>query len=187
MSEKKPNLLSKLSRNRRLRAEICAQRDRLYRLAWSWSHDQHTAEDLVQEAQARALDKLDTLREETRLAVWLTRIMANLYRDQFRKTREETGLEIEPVEDEETPERATDRSQLLQRTRDAISALNEDQRQIITLVDLSGFSYADTAQILDVPVGTVMSRLSRARGKLREQLELRNSTQPKVVPLRKPS
>jgi RNA polymerase sigma-70 factor (ECF subfamily) len=111
--------------------------------------------------------------------------MANLYRDQFRKTREETGLEIEPVEEEETPERTTDRSQLVQRTREAISALNEDQRQIITLVDLSGFSYADTARILDVPVGTVMSRLSRARGKLREQLEQRNVTTSKVVPLRK--
>ena len=185
MSEKKPNLLSRISRNRRLRTEICAQRDRLYRLAWSWCHNQHLAEDLVQETQARALDKLDSLREEARLAVWLTRIMANLYRDQFRKTREETGVEIEPVEEEETPERITDRSQLVQRTRDAIDALNEDQRQIITLVDLSGFSYADTARILDVPVGTVMSRLSRARKKLREQLELRNVTESKVVPLRK--
>ena len=185
MSEKKPSLLSKISRNRRLRNEICAQRDRLYRLAWSWCHDQYLADDLVQETQARAIDKLDSLREETRLGVWLTRIMANLYRDQFRKTREETGIEIEPVEEEETPERSTDRSQLVQRTRDAISALNEDQRQIITLVDLSGFSYADTARILDVPVGTVMSRLSRARAKLREQLEQRDVTTSKVVPLRK--
>jgi len=187
MSEKKPRLLSKISRDRRLRNEICAQRDRLYRLAWSWCRDPYLADDLVQEAQARALDKLDTLREETRLAVWLTRIMANLYRDQFRKTREETGMEIEPVEDEETPERTADRSQLVRRTRDAIGALKEDQRQIITLVDLSGFSYADTARILDVPVGTVMSRLSRARGKLREQLEQRNLGADKVVPLRKPS
>lgn len=185
MSEKKPNLLSKLSRNRRLRSEICSQRDRLYRLAWSWCHDQYLADDLVQETMARALDKLDNLREESRLGVWLTRIMANLYRDQFRKTREETGLEIEPVEEEETPERTTDRSQLIQRTRDAIGALNDDQRQIVTLVDLSGFSYADTAMILDVPVGTVMSRLSRARGKLREQLELQSSRHQKVVPFRK--
>jgi len=186
MSEQKPSILSKFSRNRRLRQEVCDQRDRLFRLAWSWCHDQHLAEDLVQETLARGLQKLDTLREESRLGVWLTRIMANLYRDQFRKTREETGLEIDPVEDEETPERETDRSQLVQRTRDAIAALNDDQRQIVTLVDLSGFSYADTAQILDVPVGTVMSRLSRARKKLRENLERsQHVTQQKVVPLRK--
>lgn len=187
MTDKKPSLLEKFSRTRRLRNEICAQRDRLYRLAWSWCHDQYLADDLVQETQVRALNKLDSLREESRLAVWLTRIMANLYRDQFRKTREETGLEIEPVEDEETPERSTNRSQLVQHTRDAIAALNDDQRQIITLVDLSGFSYADTAQILDVPVGTVMSRLSRARVKLREQLEIRSVNKTNVVPLRKQS
>lgn len=187
MSEKKPTLLEKFSRTRRLRNEICAQRDRLYRLAWSWCHDQHLADDLVQETQVRALNKLDSLREESRLAVWLTRIMANIYRDQFRKTREETGLELEPVEDEETPERSINRSQLVQHTRDAIAALNDDQRQIITLVDLSGFSYADTARILDLPVGTVMSRLSRARGKLREQLEIRSVNKTNVVPLRKQS
>ena len=111
----------------------------------------------------------------------------NLFRDQFRKQKEETGQDFEPV-NEETPEEATDRSLLVQRTRDAIATLNDDHRQIITLVDLSGFSYADTAQILDVPVGTVMSRLSRARKRLREQLEKAHANPtPVVVPLRKPS
>jgi len=185
MSEKTPSLLSRLGRNRRLKNAICEQRERLYRLAWSWCHDQHLADDLVQETLARGLAKIDTLREESRLQVWLTRIMANLFRDQFRKQREETGTDIEPVENEETPERAADRSQLVQRTRAAIAALNDDQRQIVTLVDIAGFSYADTARILDVPVGTVMSRLSRARGKLREHLERSPVTQAKVVPLRK--
>ncbi|HHI77601.1 MAG TPA: sigma-70 family RNA polymerase sigma factor [Gammaproteobacteria bacterium] len=185
MKERKtPSLLDKLGRNRRLRHEICAQRERLYRLAWSWSHDQHLAEDLVQETQARALAKLDSLRDEDRLAVWLTRIMANLFRDQFRRQREETGQEMEPVH-EETPEEAAGRSQLVQRTREAIAALNDDHRQIITLVDLAGFSYADTALILDVPVGTVMSRLSRARGRLREQLRQVHEEGRVVVPLRK--
>lgn len=185
--EQSPSLFGKLGRNRRLRTEICAQRERLYRLAWSWCHDQHLADDLAQETLTRALSKLDNLREDSRLAVWLTRIMANLYRDQFRRKREETGQDIEPVS-EETPEEATDRSQLVMRTREAISTLKDDHRQIITLVDLSGFSYADTAQILDVPVGTVMSRLSRARKRLREELEKAHVTPSSiVVPLRKPS
>ena len=183
MNEDKPTLLARLGRTKRLRNEVCAQRERLYRLAWSWCHDQHLAEDLVQETLARGLSKLDSLRDESRLAVWLTRIMANLFRDQFRRQREETGTEIEPVEEEETPERAADRSQLVQRTREAIAALNDDQRQIVTLVDIAGFSYADTARILDVPVGTVMSRLSRARGKLRQLLERKPDSPAKVVPL----
>lgn len=188
MQEQKSNsLFHKLGRNRRLRHEICAQRQRLYRIAWSWSHDQHLAEDLVQETMTKALTRLDSLREEARLAVWLTRIMANLFRDHFRKHREETGQDLEPVS-EETPEEAVDRSQLVQRTRAAIDTLNDDHRQIITLVDLSGFSYADTAQILDVPVGTVMSRLSRARKRLRETLEKSHAPlSAVVVPLRKPS
>ncbi len=188
MQDKTPSaLIKKLGRNRRLRNAICAERERLYRLAWSWSHDQHLAEDLVQETMARGLAKIDTLREEARLQVWLTRIMANLFRDQFRKQKEETSQDFEPVS-EETPEEVTDRSLLAQRTREAIDSLNDDHRQIITLVDLSGFSYADTAQILDVPVGTVMSRLSRARKRLREQLEKTHGAPSStvVVPLRKP-
>lgn len=187
MTDKKPSLFQRLSRNHHLRESVCGQRERLYRLAWSWCHDQHLAEDLVQETLTRGLSKLDSLREESRLAVWLTRIMVNLYRDQFRRPTEETGNDVEPVEYDETPERATDRSQLVQRTRTAIAALNHDQRQIITLVDLAGFSYADTAKVLDVPVGTVMSRLSRARGKLRENLEQTDATDGKVVTLRKRS
>ena len=187
MKSIKPSLLQKFGPNRKLRAQVCDQRERLYRIAWSWCHDQHLADDLVQETQARALDKLDKLREESRLAVWLTRIMANLYRDHFRKNREETGLEIDAAIEEETPEISTDRLQLVQRTRTAIAMLSDDQRQIISLVDLASFSYADTAKILDVPVGTVMSRLSRARSKLRDILERPQQTGQKVVPIRKPS
>ncbi len=183
MKHKNPSLLERLGRSRRLRNAICGERERLYRLAWSWSHDQHQAEDLVQETLARALDKLDSLRDEERLTVWLTRIMANLFRDQFRRQREDTGQDAEPIT-EETPEEATDRSQLVQHTRQAIAALNDDHRQIITLVDLAGFSYADAAQILDVPVGTVMSRLSRARGRLRQLLSRVHHDDQVVVPLR---
>jgi len=178
-----PTLLERLDRRRRLRKRVCEQRVHLYRLAFSWCHDPHLADDLAQEAMARGLSKLDSLREEDRLSMWLVRIMVNLYRDQFRKTREETGLEIEPVEMEETPERAADRSQLIRNTRAAIASLSEDQRQIVTLVALSGFSYADAARILDVPVGTVMSRLSRARKQLREYMEKRSNVH--VVSFRK--
>ncbi len=185
MSEASTNIRHIFGRQRRLRQRVCDQRNRLYRIAWSWCHDRYLADDLVQETLVRGLAKLDKLREENRLEVWLTQILANLYRDHFRKTKEETGLDIDLGIEEKTPEEHTDRSQLVHRTRAAVARLKEDQRQIITLVDLSGFSYTDTANILGIPVGTVMSRLSRSRSKLRELLEQQDSEDNKVIPLRK--
>lgn len=167
MSEIYQQLLGGFGRRRELRSQICAERDRLYRLAWSWCHDSHQADDLVQETLARALVKIDSLREENRLQVWLTRILANLHRDHYRRSRTDVDLGSADLRAEDDPEHAADRSLLLLRTRQAIEMLNDSQRQVLTLVDIADFSYADTASILDVPVGTVMSRLSRARASLR--------------------
>lgn len=182
MEKQKASFFDRLCRQRNLRKQVCEERERLYRLAFAWSHDAHRADDLVQETLARGLSKLDTLKEEARLQMWLTRIMLNLHRDSFRRTQEETGLDIESVSPHIGPEAATDQAQMVLRTRQALASLKHEQREIITLIDLSGFSYADTARILDVPVGTVMSRLSRARKRLRDALETRQAAQ--VVPLR---
>jgi RNA polymerase sigma-70 factor (ECF subfamily) len=178
-------LFGAFGRKRMLQRQICAERDRLYRIAWSWCHDSYEADDLVQEALARALAKLDTLRDENRLQVWLTQILANLRRDRFRRITPDTGLESELLQAADDPEQDTNRQQLAQRTRVAIGRLNEDQRQVLTLVDVAEFSYADTASILDVPVGTVMSRLSRARRRMRELLEQQGIGRAEVVQLRK--
>jgi len=184
MRSTKPSLLQRFGPKRHLHAEICEQRERLYRIAWSWCHDQYLADDLVQETQIRGLQKIESLRDESRLPYWLTSIMANLYRDHFRKNKEETGQELPEISDENTPETHVDRSEMVQQTRLAIASLNDDQRQVITLIDLAEFSYADTASILNIPVGTVMSRLSRARKNLRTHIEQLTDTRPKVVPLR---
>jgi RNA polymerase sigma-70 factor (ECF subfamily) len=186
MSERKGNLFSGFGRRRKLQRQICAERDRLYRIAWSWCHDSQQADDLVQETLARALAKVDSLRDESRLQVWLTQILANLRRDLYRRTQPETGLDTETLPAADDPEHAADRSQLIIRTRRAIEMLNDDQRQVLTLVDLAEFSYADTATILNVPVGTVMSRLSRARRRMRELLEQQGVGHAEVVPLRRP-
>ena len=186
MSEGKPLFFGKLGRTRRLRDQICAERDRLYRIAWSWCHNSHLADDLVQETLTRALAKIDSLREEARLQVWLTQILANLYRDQFRRIQPETGLEADILPATGDPEDATERGQLIAHTRRAIESLKEDQRQVLTLVDIAEFSYADTAAVLGVPVGTVMSRLSRARQRMRTILEQQGVGNAAVIPLRKP-
>jgi RNA polymerase sigma-70 factor (ECF subfamily) len=185
MSDKHATLFGSLGRRRRLRSQICAERERLYRIAWSWCHDSQLADDLTQETVARALAKLDGLRDEARLQVWLTQILANLYRDQFRRPPAETGLETETLVAADDPEQLANRTQLIVRTREAITLLGEDQRQVLTLVDIAEFSYADTAAILDVPVGTVMSRLSRARRRMREILERQGIGHAEVVPLRR--
>ena len=186
MGDNKNSLFGRFGRQRKVREQICAERDRLYRIAWSWCHDKHLADDLVQETLARALAKIDSLREEGRLQVWLTQILANLYRDQFRRIQPETGLDTDILPAQGGPEDATDRSQLIMRTRKAIESLKDDQRQVLTLVDIAEFSYADTAAILSVPVGTVMSRLSRARQRMREILEQQGIGRAEVVPLRRP-
>ncbi len=155
----------------RLRAQLCDQRERLMRIAWSWCQSTALADDLVQETLTRALAKLGSLRDEERLEVWVTRIMVNLYRDQYRRTEPESAENLILVSEDDGPEQLVEREDMVRRTRHALWQLSEGQRQVIALVDLSEFSYADTARILDLPVGTVMSRLWRARQNLRRSLE----------------
>lgn len=162
----------------RLRQRIVESRERLYRVAWSWCHNAALAEDLVQDTMERALKKIGKLRDPQRLEVWLMRIQVNLFRDHLRRNREETSDEIEVESPECGPDMQAQQHELVLRTRAAIERLPDNQRQVLTLVDLSELSYADTAQVLDVPIGTVMSRLSRARARLRE-LMLKDVAMPK--------
>lgn len=175
--------LTQFGRQRRLRQQLCEQRDRLMRIAWSWCHGTTMADDLVQETLARALAKIGSLRDEERLEVWVTRIMVNLFRDQYRRIEPELTNEFALAADDDGPERAFEREDLIRRTRRALRELNEGQRQVIALVDLSEFSYAETARILDLPIGTVMSRLWRARQALRQRLEASLDAVPAVTPL----
>ena len=163
--------LSQITTRFKLRRRIEAARPKLYRLAWSWCHDEHTAEDLVQCTFLRALQSLDTLRDAEMIEIWLTRIMANLHRDQLRRKRDAVPLEECDLANEEDPEHLAHRSNLIENVRAGIRKLSEEQRMVLTLVDLMEFSYADVAQALDIPSGTVMSRLCRARRNLKTLLE----------------
>ena len=75
VKNKSNRLFGGIGRHRGLRSQICAERDRLYRIAWSWCHDSHQADDLAQETLARALARIDGLREEGRLQIWLTQVV----------------------------------------------------------------------------------------------------------------
>jgi len=155
------------------RRGVEASRETLYRLAYAWCHDAALADDLVQETQLRALDRAQQLRDPERLKSWLCSILANCLRDHFRRVR---GHEDIDELDEallahgETPETTHESLQLAERVRAEVARLPLGQRQVLTLVDLEECSYAEVADILEVPIGTVMSRLCRARALLRQRL-----------------
>ena len=154
----------------RLRAQVEAQREPLYRLAYSWCHDAGLADDLVQETLLRALDRAAQLADPQRLRGWLCAILANCLKDHFRRARPLEPLDEEMAAHGQSPEAASASAQLAARVRAEIERLPLGQRQVVTLIDLEGFSYAEVGQILEVPVGTVMSRLCRAREALRARL-----------------
>jgi len=145
-------------------------RPKLFRTAFAWSHNRDVAEDLAQETLAKALIKVDQLRTAEALDGWLFRIMANLWRDHVRRDRPFESMEDVDVRTEESPEDLNSRRETVQHVRRAMHDLPENYRMALTLVDLAGFSYAETAAILGVPVGTVMSRLSRGRKQLAKLL-----------------
>lgn len=138
-------------------------RARLYRMAFAWSHNPPLADDLVQETLAKALRHTHQLRDPKSMDAWLFSILANCWRDHFRRNRELENFDALELTHDHTPERIHDRSQVVRSVRAAVAQLPEGQRQTLTLVDLEGFSYAEVAEILAVPIGTVMSRLCRAR------------------------
>lgn len=145
-------------------------RPKLYRVAFSWSHNAALADDLVQETMIKALKNAAQLRDPALLNSWLFSILANCWRDHFRQHRDMD--DIEELEDhrcihETTPEDEHAQTQIVDRVRNAVAMLPMGQRQVLTLVDLEDFPYIEVAAILSIPIGTVMSRLCRARQSLK--------------------
>ncbi len=155
----------------KIRKAIESQRPHLFRLAFSWCHNEQLAEDLVQDTCVKALEKSEQLREVDKVAGWLTRILVNLHRDHLRREREFVDISELSLTDGGTPERHVRSENTGAHVRAVIARLGEEQRKVLTLVDLSDFTYAEVARILDIPIGTVMSRLCRARRQLRTLLE----------------
>ena len=155
---------------RRLRQQVCDMRPQLYRTAYAWCHDAALADDLVQEAMMKALTRLKTLQDEAALRAWVFRIMTNCYRDWGRRQKDTVDVDDMELPCGDCPETQTERTRVVQDVRRAMAQLSDDHRQVVALVDLEGFAYAEVSEVLDVPIGTVMSRLSRARAQLRRLL-----------------
>ena len=152
--------------------------DQLYNHACWLTGDRAEAEDLVQETYAKALKGFASFAEGTNLRAWMFRILRNAFlNSRAGLAAQKTGYledeEIKPesaVADEVTPEMILLRSESRDAIFAAIESLSVSQREIILLCDVDEMSYREIAQVLDVPVGTVMSRLSRARAGLRRAL-----------------
>ncbi len=152
--------------------------DQLYNHACWLTGDRIDAEDLVQETYAKALKGFGAFAEGTNLRAWMFRILRNTFLTSrsglaARSTeylQDEEGETDQAVAHELTPEVLMLRSQNEQALFAALESLPVNYRQIILLCEVEEMSYRDIAQVLDVPLGTVMSRLSRARASLRAAL-----------------
>lgn len=164
------DLFRRIGRARELRQRLEHARDRLYRVAYSWCHDRYLADDLVQQTLVKALQKGNQLRDFNVLDTWLFRILTNCWRDHFRRQRDMIELDEAAHCHYVTPDAEHDRSEIVSRVRSAIATLPMSQREVITLVDLGGLSYTEVASVLEIPIGTVMSRLCRGRRALKEKL-----------------
>lgn len=146
-----------------IRGEIVVLLPRLRRFARGLSATQDDADDLVQAACERALRSIDSFEPGTRLDSWMFRIVRNLWIDQTRRTHLESLDEnAAEIVGDDGP-RIIDARLELADLRERIAALPSHQREVLILVCVEDLSYRDTAEILNVPVGTVMSRLARAR------------------------
>lgn len=166
----KKNLL-RFAQRRAFKKLVTNSRERLYRMAFAWTHDPHLADDLVQQALTKALSNQKQLKELGAAEGWLFRILSNCLKDHYRARRETVSTDEIVLANRRTPEDESEEQQLVNNVRRAVSQLPLAQCQVITLVDLEGFTYAAVAETLEIPVGTVMSRLCRGRRALREFLE----------------
>lgn len=144
---------------------------RLYRIAYAWSHQPHIAHDLLQETMNRVMREHHHFENDKALDVWLYKTMANCWRDQCRRQKDLVDIDESTLYSASNLEADQYRRELNSCIQMAMGRLNMTHRQIITLIDLEGLSYNEVANILDIPAGTVMSRLCRARQQLREYVQ----------------
>ena len=184
MAEARPTTLNE-EEVRRFQQDALPMLDSLYGAALRMTRNPADAEDLVQETMLRAFRSFDRFEPGTNLKAWLFRILTNAYINTYRKKqREPQKVSQDQVEDFDLYQELKDHDPELSRTPEtivldslvdsdileAIEDLPEQFRLAVVLSDIEGFSYAEMAEIMGVPMGTVMSRLHRGRRALQKRL-----------------
>lgn len=147
--------------------------DSMYRVAWRLTGNRDLAAELVQESYLQAWQGLESLRDRARLRSWLFGILRFQFSKQMRREARSSNLPPEAVEsliDPSDPSDTIDR-ETADQVQAAIGQLNDEHKFPILLVSMEGFSVDQAAEILEVPRGTVLSRLHRGRQKLKQLLE----------------
>ncbi|MFV1966318.1 MAG: sigma-70 family RNA polymerase sigma factor [Pirellulaceae bacterium] len=151
--------------------------DRLYNALVHLAGDRVEAEDIAQEAFVQAYLKLHTFQRQSAFYTWLYRIAFNNAISRKRRKRVETSIDqsreqsgLEPVDAGDAPDDRLLREELALQVREGLSLLSEEHRSILVLREIEGCDYDAIAQILEINIGTVRSRLHRARMQLREKL-----------------
>ena len=162
--------------------DALALADQVYRVARHLAGSREEAEDLVQETYARAFRSWRSFTPGTNLRAWLLRILTNLNIDRGRRSQRAPQMQALEANDyflydrlAESGDGVSDEDRVVERLSQddivtALSAVPHDFRDVIVLVDIGDFSYQDAANILDIPIGTVMSRLHRGRRILKREL-----------------
>jgi len=147
----------------------------MYQASYAWCHNPHVAADLVQDTVESALRNYGKFTETEHLRKWLYKVLINKWRDYCRKQNKQVSLEPEKHDSilaaETSPENSQQLNETITHVYQAMSLLSIEHREVLSLVALEGFSYELVANILDTPIGTVMSRLHRGRSLLRKHLD----------------
>ena len=149
----------------------------LYRLAYHYTHNQSDAEDLVQDLLIKVFPRLDEMRKVEKLKAWLAKSLYHLFIDKTRQAHRQPIDQAESLEDDSnyfTPQAnksdTPQRQDLIRDLQYGLSQLSEDHRLIVVLHDVESYTLEEVSSIYDIPVGTLKSRLHRARAQLRKVL-----------------
>ncbi|WP_258101613.1 sigma-70 family RNA polymerase sigma factor [Marinoscillum pacificum] len=174
---------SDLERKTIFDGEFLPHVDAMYNFAYRLTFDQDDAKDLVQDTFMKAYRFINSFEKGTNAKAWLYRILKNSFINDFRKKSKEPGkvdyqevenfYNSENVDESKTVDLRIDtvKDMMGDEVTNALNALAVDFRTVIILCDLEGFTYEEMAKILDIPIGTVRSRLHRARNLLKEKLK----------------
>jgi RNA polymerase sigma-70 factor (ECF subfamily) len=177
---------------RRFEAEILPHLDVMYRMAMMLARDPEHAQDLAQEAALKALQGYPRLEHRSNLRSWLARIVHTTFLDRLRLERrrpeeslEELGEDVPPGDaDTQGWEPAVLRDGFQDDLEEGLGSLPAGWRALVLIIDVEGWSYEEAAETLDVPIGTIRSRLHRARQRLYQHLQRRGHAAPRQLKAR---